>query len=91
MTIEERAKGFAYQVDYQIHKDDLTEVEQSIRACGVSTGYIQGATDQQEIDIQKALEWLKLNVSEYLLENFYGEKYIETDYLVKEFEQAMKG
>ena len=42
-------------------------------------------------DIQKAIKWLKFNVSEYLLVNFWGEKYIETDYLVKEFEEAMKG
>lgn len=97
MTIQERAEQFArFDADcYRccVYKDK----KESLKLCPCKKFrdsynlFLRIATEQREIDFQRAVEWLKLNVSEYLLVNFYGEKYIETDYLTKEFEQAMKG
>ncbi len=53
-TIEERAKevGILYQLrsDYPYDKRSIM------------VGYIRGATDQKDIDIEKAYEWIKENV-----------------------------
>ena len=56
-SIEERAKreGIISQLraDYPYDKKS------------VEFGYIQGAYDQKEVDIDKACEWLKNNLREY--------------------------
>ena len=56
-TIEERAKreGIISQ-----HRADYPYDKKS-----VEFGYIQGAYDQKEVDIDKACEWLKNNLREY--------------------------
>lgn len=77
-TIEERAREFCKR-DYQLN----IEGEQS----AAEDGYINGATEQQEIDIQRAVEWLKDNVDYYLDGEEGG---IYTSSLVFDFEQAMK-
>ena len=57
-TIEERAKreGIISQLraDYPYDKKS------------VEFGYIQGAYDQKEVDIDKACEWLKINWRKYV-------------------------
>ncbi len=53
-TIEERAKAVGtlsqFRSDYPYDKRSIM------------VGYIKGATDQKDIDIEKACEWIKENV-----------------------------
>ena len=57
-TIEERAKREVIisqlRADYPYDKKS------------VEFGYIQGAYDQKEVDIDKACEWLKINWRKYV-------------------------
>lgn len=53
MTIEERAKQYAKNVFFMSHSKTIEDI--AIRA------YSKGATEQKQIDIQKAVEWLKEN------------------------------
>ena len=57
-TIEERAKEWAY--GYPMTPDKYL-TESDMRAVATNS-YIQGATEQKAIDIDKACEWLKENV-----------------------------
>lgn len=51
-------------------------------------GYIQGATDQQKIDIDKACKWLYKNRQNYDYINTDGDVYDLS--LIKDFKKAME-
>lgn len=79
MTIEERAEKdsnngtYCHPVEWNISK----------------YAYIRGAKDQQKIDIQRAVEWMKSNHAETLfIEGDNGEK---VGNVIDEFIKAMKG
>lgn len=88
-TIEERAKEAGivsqYKSDYRYD------------ARSVESGYIQGATEQKVIDIDKACKWLKENARDYACASVrcpYGEEdeiicdvYLE---IVEDFRKAME-
>lgn len=61
-TIEERAKEWAYR--YPMTPDGCL-TESDMRAVATNS-YIQGATEQKSIDIDKACEWLRNNWREYI-------------------------
>lgn len=54
--------------------------------------YVKGATDQREIDIKKACEWLKENVEKYLYNIRDFEDYTPTcgGKLFTDFKKAME-
>ena len=57
-TIEERAKR--EEIISQLRADYPYDKK------SVEFGYIQGAYDQKEVDIDKACEWLKINWRKYV-------------------------
>lgn len=73
MTIEERAKMYAYSVDKNRGK----------RWCEARKDYFIAATDQFELDIDKACEWwvAKLNSTEP----------VDFEKWAEDFRKAMKG
>lgn len=89
MTIKERAKHFAYEEEGRFIMRDWTldwEVAEN--------GYATGATEQQEIDIQRAVEWLKgVFLEQYLTTMCSGgyETNVFNDKFFSDFKQAMKG
>ena len=65
-TIKERANGYAQR--YMNASDgNLYKIAE---AAGMKIGYIQGATDQQNIDTKKACEWLKANTYTFRSDEF---------------------
>ena len=69
-TIEERAKEAGVICQY---KSDYRYDRKS-----VEYGYIQGATDQRNIDILKASEWFKRNAEKFFEVSIkYGDTSIE--------------
>lgn len=73
--IEERAKKFADEFatgDAALIVDIIHKVAEE--------SYIKGATDQQNIDIEKACEWLKANTHSF-----------RSDEFLEDFVKAMKG
>lgn len=82
-TIEERAEEFANE-GYTLDEANF--------AC--EDGYIKGATDQREIDIVKACEWLKNYNNEHLPYTDLdcdGHCYVDMGKFAEEFCEAMKG
>lgn len=69
-TIEERAEEFAQGEYYH------DSYERDI----IAFGYYHGATEQREIDIEKACEWLKANTYTF-----------RSDEFLKQLVEAMKG
>ena len=55
-TIEERAKEYAPGIS---NSDSLFSIRISTLAAVERIGYIAGATEQKDIDIEKACEWLE--------------------------------
>jgi len=51
-TIEERA---------EIYEKEYPHIDDSHYSYYVRDGYVQGATDQKHIDIEKAFAWLRYN------------------------------
>ena len=75
-TIEERAEEFALKNfdGRDIIKESILELRES----AVEYGYIQGATDQRNIDIKKASEWFKRNAEKFFEVSIkYGDTSIE--------------
>ena len=62
-TIEERAKEYAPGIS---NSDSMFPTRISTLAAIERRGYIAGATEQKDIDIEKACEWLKNNWREYV-------------------------
>lgn len=72
-TIKERAEDYA---------NENWTLDEANFAC--EDGYIKGATEQIEIDIEKACEWLKNNAVIGLMNE-------EVDDFIEDFREAMKG
>lgn len=85
-TIEERADkyiGHPFEVD---ESSPITMARHS---------YIQGATEQRNIDIDKACEWLKENIYNYIAvgNTDFGKPYdidLVADELFEDFQKAME-
>ena len=71
-TIEERAKEYAKGRRYEIV---------------AYVAYIAGAIEQEDIDIDKACEWLRENASKHI----HGQYSFLKGLMLEEFQQAMKG
>lgn len=76
MTIDERATSYSEML--------YDEYETRLAQDTAYEGYIKGATEQREIDIKKACEWLNEILYEYvstttngLYEEFTKEEFIE--------------
>jgi len=54
-------------------------------------GYVRGATDQQEIDIQRACQWLETSINEDTLHIHQWEHECSKREFIEMFKQAMKG
>lgn len=60
-TIEERAKEFAQNFEIIPKGDDCEDCDTCTK-CKTYRRYVDIATEQKEIDIEKACEWLKERV-----------------------------
>lgn len=75
MIIEERAKQYAKNVFFMSHSKTIEDI--AIRA------YSKGATEQKQIDIDKACEWLRNNAVICLMNE-------EVEDFVEDFYKAME-
>lgn len=74
-----------------------TDNEEQWYGCGLRDGYIEGATEQRKIDIEKACDWIEENLFtvnengeyKYVAKNIYGSPYIKKD-LFRDFCEAME-
>ncbi len=79
-TIEERLK--------EIHENESRTGHYKATSCCVNHfdyGYIQGATEQKAIDIEKAYRWLREYTSEYFVDDYDLE-----DKFLEDFRKAME-
>lgn len=76
-TIKERAKKYVNSFRYL----NLEDYDDGLR-CGRNEGYIKGATEQREIDIEKACEYLRFHI--------FGH-YPTREKIIEDFRKAMKG
>ena len=83
MNIEERAEKYAQSFRYL----DMEDYDDGLR-CGRNEGYVKGAKEQREIDVEKAIDWLKRELGYpmpyELFEQWCDEK-------LEDFRKAMKG
>lgn len=81
IQIEERAEGWATFNHTRVAFDTRLRKE----------GYIQGATEQKKIDIEKACDWLKANADKYIVDiGIMDEKLIIGDMCWADFRKAME-
>jgi len=84
--IRERAEE-RFPINY---KTDNSEV--SFNQGNRQLGYVEGATTQQDIDIQRACEWLSNKLQQDSLgETYLYFKYCDEQDFINDFIQAMKG
>lgn len=66
-----------------------TDNEEQWYMCGLRDGYIESATDQRKIDIEKACEWLSTLPEQ--LDVYEDSHYvIDRDTLIEQFKQTME-
>lgn len=96
-TIEERANAYALETIEANKNPKYDRPFAEFVAQTEKNAYIKGATEQREIDIQRAVEWLKGNAAKYIFITHpkYGSycdilTYIDNK-MYDYFTQAMKG
>lgn len=82
VEIEKRAKQWA--TDYP-KTPDATYTNNDIEAIAENS-FIQGAAEQKAIDIEKACEWLEMNVEYWL----YDDGFFDVLAMLKDFRKAME-
>lgn len=82
-TIQERAITYREEAEQSIYKslEDMSTME-------IEYAYAHGATEQRDIDIEKATEWLNANWRKYIDTDADG--MIRFSGWKKDFEKAMK-
>lgn len=88
-TIEERAKELYPDA---FDDDEIVPAREGYIVKIQRLAYIEGARVQKQIDIDKAVEWLKENIELYLYNRGGFEEYIPTcgDGLFRDFRKAME-
>lgn len=80
LMIEERADDYCKGIftSYEYMKPRMASL---VKAC-----YIDGATEQKAVDIEKACEWLEMNVEYWL----YDDGFFDVLAMLKDFRKAME-
>lgn len=88
-TIEERAKEYAPHIFDPYEISPATEGYIVMRE---RRAYTQGAKDQKQIDIEKACEYIKANVNDYIVEvgkDWHTDNIVGSDF-IDDFRKAME-